>query len=123
MTKEQKVEMFSMRLDGATYEEIAEKFGISKQRVNQIIHKEPKNRCIEKKCIYSGLADYFASNGLSARQFFEKIQFETSYTSFMRKLKGTSIFTLPEIKKILLYTHMSFEECFAMKEEVKESKK
>lgn len=54
MTKEQKVEMFSMRLDGATYEEIAEKFGISKQRVNQIIHKEPKNRCIEKNVFIAG---------------------------------------------------------------------
>lgn len=123
MTKEQKVEMFSMRLDGATLEEIGEKFGISKQRVSQIFHKEPTNRFIFKKCVYSGLADYLSSSKLSARQLFEKMQIETSYVSFLRKLKGITPFTLPEIKQILLYTHMSFEECFSMKEEVKESKK
>lgn len=35
MTKEQKVEAYSMYLDGCTYQEIGDKFGISRQRVHQ----------------------------------------------------------------------------------------
>ena len=36
MTNDQKKEAFSMLVDGATYTEVAEKFGVSRQRVNQI---------------------------------------------------------------------------------------
>ena len=37
MTKEQKVEAYSMYLDGCTYQEIGDKFGISRQLVHQLI--------------------------------------------------------------------------------------
>lgn len=37
MTKEQKVEAYSMYLDGCTYQEIGDKFGISRQRVHQLL--------------------------------------------------------------------------------------
>ena len=45
MTKEQKVEAYSMYLDGCTYQEIGDKFGISRQRVHQLL-SEP---CYENK--------------------------------------------------------------------------
>lgn len=45
MNREDKIEVFKMRLDGFTYQEIAEKFGVSKQYINQML----QNVISEKK--------------------------------------------------------------------------
>ena len=37
MTREQKIEMFTMRIDGMTLEEIGERFGLTRERVRQIL--------------------------------------------------------------------------------------
>ena len=42
MTKEQKIEAYSMRLDGATLREIADKFGVSFQYIHKLF-PGPKN--------------------------------------------------------------------------------
>ena len=44
MTKEQKVEAYSMYLDECTYQEIGEKFGISRQRVHQLLSEPLTNK-------------------------------------------------------------------------------
>lgn len=36
MTREEKIDAFAMRLDGFTYEEIGQKYGMSRERVRQI---------------------------------------------------------------------------------------
>ncbi len=37
MTREEKIEAFTMRLDGETYQEIADKFGVTRQYIHQIL--------------------------------------------------------------------------------------
>ena len=37
MTRQQKIEAFTMRIDGYSFNQIAEKFGVSRQAVQQIL--------------------------------------------------------------------------------------
>lgn len=62
MTKEQKVEAYSMYLDGCTYQEIGDKFGISRQRVHQLLsepltNKRGKPKSYQNHAIMKGCQD------------------------------------------------------------------
>lgn len=122
MTKEQKLEMFSMRLDGATFQEIGDKFGLTKQRVEQILNfrsgygykKSIKN---SEKCIYKGLSDYIYRENLTLGELTEIIGMKCSTTELAKKrITGVRPFKINEIRKILKITGMTFEECFSLKE-------
>ena len=48
MTKEQKLKMYEMRLDGYTLQEIADEFGVSRQYVDQVIPSNGRSRNMKK---------------------------------------------------------------------------
>lgn len=59
MTKEDKLKAYEMRLNGATYREIADSFGVSYQYIQQIL---PMRRDIEIKGIYVGIKKWMKEN-------------------------------------------------------------
>lgn len=72
MTKEEKIQAYSMRLDGCTYQEIANKFGVTKQCIQQNIGTvgvttDNIRRVLQlsENCIYSGLAKFIKENEIS----------------------------------------------------------
>lgn len=119
MTKEQKIEMYAMYLDGCTYQEIGDKFGISRQRVHQLLCEplakvKGKSRQLSETCIYDGLSRFIKANSASCAEIANIIQ--RSMTNTYQKIVGKKQFTISEIYKILEYTSMTFEECFKLKE-------
>lgn len=105
MTKEQKVEAYSMYLDGCTYQEIGDKFGISRQRVHQLLsepltNKRGKPKKLSESCNYEGLSRFIKNNSCNCDEIAHIIQ---------RSMTNT-------YQKILEYTSMTFEECFKLKE-------
>ena len=64
MTREQKIEAFTMRVDGLSYEEIANKYGVSKQYIYQELCENTKKGNI-KGVIYPNLADGLEREDLS----------------------------------------------------------
>jgi len=69
MTREQKIEIFTMRMDGATYQEIGDKFGVTRQYIEQILHIQDRRRVkISHQCIYSGLSKFIDDEDLTYRQ-------------------------------------------------------
>ena len=118
MTKEEKVEMFRMRLEGKTLQEIGNKYGITRERVRQILSygsKEEKVLKIKKYCIYKKISEYMAKNHITVGEIGEILGI--CRTSVVYKLKGDTAFKIDEIKKILKFTGMTFEECFATEED------
>lgn len=117
MTKEQKLEAFSMRLDGCTYQEIADRFGVTRQYIQQTIPSDPivrrKTRQLEKVCIYEGLAEFIKDHQMSSTQIGEIIG--VCRVSTYQRLTGERKFNISDIRKILDYTGMTFEECFKLK--------
>ena len=117
MNREDKIEVFKMRLDGFTYQEIAEKYGVSKQYINQMLQNvisEKRNKALNK-IVYPNIANWLKDNEYSSiSEFARKTRIQRATLS--NKLHGTGKFNSDEIKRILDVTGMKFEECLKMKE-------
>lgn len=115
MTREQKIEIFTMRMDGATYQEIGDKFGVTRQCVEQILHIQDRRRSkISTLCVYSGLSKFIDDKCLLYKQIANMVGLK-SISAVREKIKGTRPFNINEIERILEKTGMTFEECFKKK--------
>ena len=116
MTKEDIVLMFKMRVDGMTLEEIGKEFGVTRQRVQQLLEANTKDPALRKvhgcECIYPALLDWMVTNCVSAYKLRKECGFGKTIDSFYARLRGVRPFDIDEIRKILDYTGMTFEEAF-----------
>lgn len=123
--------LIDMREDGATYQEIADEVGLSKQRVHQIMLKNypemkgmRKNHFDIEQIVYKGIYDHFKSHPYE------------SLSSFVRNIYGyvgnevpmirdfitgahTSRFSIELIRKICKVTGKSFEKTFELRKDVR----
>lgn len=108
-------EMFEMRVNGVKYEEIAERYQVSRQRVHQILSgivEGKKGKRPTKACIYLGLREWMHSNDVSVFKLnCNSTKFANPSLLYMR-LWGETKFGIDEIKKVLAYTGLTFEEAF-----------
>lgn len=112
MNREEKIKAFEMKLDGYTYEEIAKYFGTSRQNVQQALTLPVTRKNCSK---YVGLNELMMEHHLFIKTLFESIKDKygiKDYQSFLRKIKTGKNLTINEIKAILEYTGMTFEEIF-----------
>lgn len=67
MTREQKIDMFVMRIDGYTLEDISQKYGISTERVRQILYHAIKDRQTKRrsKCVYPAIKKWMQENRIT----------------------------------------------------------
>lgn len=118
-----------MRLDGCTYQEIADKFGVSKSHIQSTLFSSCGGKARKKNnsdmCVYVGLAQFINEHNVTQRKLAEVIGTKCSQSNtsrLRRKITGESQFKINEIYKVLEFTGMTFEECFALKKsEVKEN--
>ena len=112
------LEMVQMRKDGHTYEEIAQAYGMSKQRVYQIIGHTFRGDFDKIKRVH--LRKFFEETEMSIRKFvflvfgaYEK----TYYLRINKFLEGhDALFTFRQIIKMCEITGLSFEELAAVEE-------
>lgn len=121
MTKEQKLQAYAMRLDGCTYQEIANKFGVTRQCIQQNIGAVGVTRDnrhqvlrLSENCIYTGLAKFIKENEVSSVVLADVIG--VCRIAAYKRIVGERNFNISDIYKILNYTGMTFEECFELKE-------
>ena len=114
MTKEDKLKMMEMRLDGYTLNEIGEHFAISSQRVSQLFKEmlaEKKNEAANK-IIYPGLKKWMLENRITVCRMNTELGMTKNHNHFMNILSGKGKLTIDYIKAIIKYTGCSFEELF-----------
>ena len=117
MTREEKIEAFSMRLDGYTFQEIGERFGVSKTAVQQILQRAvSSNGTVHSKWVYPNLRDWIIEQGLSLSQMSQ--MFGLSVNSISTYLLGKMDPPYSFIKAVLKVSGMSFEEAFYREEPV-----
>lgn len=114
--KERFMDMVSMRFDGHTLQEIGNKYGVSKQYVQQSFSSvlAPKKSTIEN-CIYPNLKKWCIKNGYTAKKLSEMIGVNQSTISiFLRGIRIPNIKTLLKISEI---TGLTVEQILAMEDE------
>lgn len=62
MTREQKIEAFSLRLDGWTYKRLAERYGTTPAKIETAL-RQPRKRAASKSCAYPRIAKEMRENG------------------------------------------------------------
>jgi hypothetical protein len=124
VTREQKVKAFEMRIDGYTYAEIANRFGVSRQYIHQILTfgvEKPIQKGL-RNCVYYNIAQWITNNNLTIPKLCKMMGRKPGYHQALRnKLTGITEFSISEIKLILALTGMEFDEAFAEKENPQEA--
>lgn len=121
MTQESKdrlLEMIKMRLDGCTYREIGDKYGISKQCVQKSIAnftgKERNGRKARlKECVYPNIRKWIIEKNITMSEFAKICGLSEKCIGVVKmKLKGEREFRISEIKGILKESGKTFEYMF-----------
>ena len=116
MTREEKTKAFEMYLDGFSLTEIADSFGVSKQWISVLLGgKSRKSKSF--RCVFPELRKWIFEHRLSINRFNDNAKVCNHVNTLRRKIVGEHEFTLPEIKAILAYTGMTFEEAFVKVED------
>lgn len=111
-------EMDKMKKEGKTYREIGEKFGLSKQRVYQILGKMDKRyfKGIKESVVaYKGIRDWLNENKIPFAEFCRLVYgcyHPAYYSRLMVYLNKTKPIKIDIINKILDITSLTFEQAF-----------
>lgn len=114
-----RLEAVRMRKDGMSYQEIADRFGVSRQAINALFRdgkradQKPKNTHLIK---YIGIKKYLEKNRISIGKFSKMCRVDN--TTMWRNITGQTDMLKRNIDKILLVTGMTYEQAF--KEDKKE---
>lgn len=110
MTKEQKIEAYTMLLDGRTMQEVGDRFGVTRQRIQQLFPHATGREYKHHKCVYPNLAAWLRDRNMSRKKFSELIG--ASANAVNEWLRGKYGPNKYYIDKILEVTGLTYEEAF-----------
>lgn len=115
LSNKDRAEAYYMRLEGHTLQEIADKYGVTKQAVSQLLpHGLNKYENYAKGCIYPAIARWMIKNRMSYLSFSNKIGINNM--TLRNALIGASSPTKVNIDGILRVTGLKYEEAFSSEE-------
>ena len=121
-------QVYQMRLEGATFQEIGNKFGVSRQCVNEIFNKQYRKLKGMRgygfrvdSIVYKGIYEHFRDNPFETiSSFTEKIfGYVGNKPQTIRDLitgARKTFITIPRIQKMCEITGKTFEELFERRE-------
>lgn len=115
MTNNDKIAMFKMRLEGATYEEIAKEFGVTKQRIQQIMFRTlgERHRKSNDKIVYPNIRKWLEEKELTIKKFAQSNGL--NYGTILGALQHDEMST-KTANQILKATGLTYEEAFRKEE-------
>ena len=116
LTKEDKIRMFAMRLDGASYSDIAREYDISREYVRQIFEGildtvSTRSLRYNKSCIYPGIKNWLDQNDTSAFQLAQAMGMNYP-TNLYDILTGKHMPRKEMIDRLLIATGLTYEQAF-----------
>ena len=111
--------MIEMRNAGATYQEIGNKYGITRQRTYEVL----RHHCETKKydefkiedCIYVGIRNWLLETKMPLHKLesiYKGREIKNSTSATRKRLIGKLEFKISEIERVLKYTGKTYEELF-----------
>nr|DAQ30173.1 MAG TPA: Helix-turn-helix XRE-family like protein [Caudoviricetes sp.] len=120
LTIDQKVEMYRMRLEGKSYQAIADRFGVSRQYVYQLFGQKYKSEPYRNVNVrYTGLRKWMNESNYSVAKLAREsgCTDNHSYATITSYLQGSPFMSIDFIRKILGFTGLTFEEAFGEAEQ------
>ncbi len=120
ITIDQKVEMYRMRLEGKSYQAIADRFGVSRQYVYQLFGQKYKSEPYRNVNVqYTGLRKWMNESNYSVAKLAREsgCTDNHSYVTITSYLQGSPRMDIDSIRKILRFTGLSFDEAFGEAEQ------
>ncbi len=120
-SKEQLLEIVQMRIDGYTLQQIADKYGVTRQCIQQKLsviagNEKPRTKGIDEKIVFPNLAKWISENQVVKYKLYQMIGGSNNNKNTQiinKKLYGESEFSMSEIKKLLEITGQTFEYLFS----------
>jgi len=117
VTKDQKIDAFAMRLDGRSLAEIGGKYGLSRQRIQQILPPSGEHERISStaRIRFPKIREWAFSSGTSGSEIIKRLAGEDKglanhYRSVL--YTGAVTATLADVCAIMRATGLSFENAF-----------
>ena len=112
LEQQKKINMFQLKLSGMSYEDIGQRYGVSKQAVQQLLTDVLSTRSRRRKTAFPAIDQYLFATGSNVTDLYRASQVEEEYNTFLRKLKGVTRMDLETIRAVLRATGLTFEEAF-----------
>lgn len=120
MTREQKIDAFTMKLDGCSYEEIGRKHTVSVELLKKMfstVLEDVSVGWMTENIVYQGIRKWIQERDMPISEFANLVYINDhvnsgTMTRFRRKLLGAYPFNQHEIEMILTATGMTFDEAF-----------
>lgn len=114
MTVDEKVEAYRMLLNGSTYQEISDKFGVTRQRIQQLIPGlSAKRKNSIDSCVYKGISRWMQEKRYGYNDLAKMASI--SYQNLYMMMTGKTSPNKRSIDKILDATSLTYEEAFQKK--------
>ena len=112
MTKEEKIDAFTMRLNGYTMQEIGDKYGLTRERIRQMFAAVTTESGISRKnYIYPNISDWMIDNNVSQYDLCKKLGCQqATISSYLTGRKNPSF---AFINLMLELTKMPYEVAFS----------
>ena len=115
MTREEKIDAFTMRLDGCTLQEIGDKYGLTRERIRQmfasITTKSGISRKSYKNYIYPNISDWMIDNNVKQSDLSKKLG--CAQVTISSYLTGKNPPSFAFINLMLELTKMPYEVAFS----------
>ena len=112
MTREEKIDAFTMRLDGYTLQEIGDKYGVTRERIRQMFAQVTTESGISRKnYIYPNIADWMIENDVTQWLFCKELG--CGQATISGYLTGRISPSFEFINKVLEITKMPYEVAFS----------
>lgn len=115
-------QMIEMRKQGKSYIEIGEKFGISRQRVHQLLGGRVRKDSVNiEKIKYVGIYELFQNDPSMTYARLTRIMCNTSDETIKERIRRVvqrseqCTLTINEINNLIAYTGKTFEELFEVR--------
>lgn len=83
MTRDEKIQAFAMRIDGYTLEEIADKFGVTREWIRQMLYKSVSCDNYRRKYVYPEITKWMFENNINQKDICEMTGYKQNAVSYI----------------------------------------